>query len=50
MFQGVFFAWIGTAAASEATRSMLFWIGMAMIFLMLPVETWWRLQTKPTAA
>jgi hypothetical protein len=42
VFQGLFYGWIGTAGASDHTRSWLFCVGLGMILLMLPLEIWWH--------
>ena len=42
VFQGLFYGWIGTAGASDRTRSGLLIVGLAMIFVMLPFEIWWH--------
>jgi hypothetical protein len=49
MFQGVAFAWIGTAGASDATRAKLFWAGFALIAITVPFDIWWYRVSGPDA-
>jgi hypothetical protein len=46
MLEGVAFAWIGTAGASEATRAKLFWAGFVLLAVMLPFDIWWYRGSK----
>ena len=50
MLQGVAFAWIGTAGASDATRTKLFWAGFALIAVTVPFDIWWYRVSKSEAS
>jgi hypothetical protein len=50
LLQGVAFAWIGTAGASEATREKLFWAGFALIAVTVPFDIWWYRASKSEVA
>jgi hypothetical protein len=50
MLQGVAYAWIGTAGASDAIRTRLFWAGFALIAVTVPFDIWWYRASKSEVA